>query len=375
MKEGLPIITKGHVLIQDDLGNTLLDKDNAIHPQNMARVIARSLSNENNYIIHRIAFGNGGTVVDAGSQITYNLPNDGINDGAGYTSRLYNETYSEIIDDSNSNLGGGQGTNPGGDGGSTEHVQDGPGVYSSEIGLISEVVINAVLNVGEPTGQYITDDQAPVEDTESDFMFDEIALFTTGAPDSPTQGHQDVDVGNKTASDDTGISPLSAQVLYFSISVDGGGAQNITVQPNLEITGTGAGGEVLYSDLITVLNGKMSGVTASITDTTTNVQTFGNLRFTSSTTGAASTVLIDDETVGSPGTPGVDWLFQNIPSFVEPLDTPLDGLASGIQNDPTAPSTERERLLTHIIFSPVLKSANRTLTITYTLTVQVAQSA
>ena len=73
----LPVQVKGHLKIEDDLGNVLVDKDNAIHPQNMARVFARALSNEHNYFINRIAFGNGGTTVDAAFTVTYRTPNDG----------------------------------------------------------------------------------------------------------------------------------------------------------------------------------------------------------------------------------------------------------------------------------------------------------
>ena len=41
-------------------GNELVrDQLNAIHPQNMARIFARALSNEHNYFINRVAFGNG----------------------------------------------------------------------------------------------------------------------------------------------------------------------------------------------------------------------------------------------------------------------------------------------------------------------------
>jgi hypothetical protein len=120
----LPISVKGHVKIEDDLGEVLLDKDNAIHPQNMARVIARALAREDNYYIHRIAYGNGGTIVDAVQQITYRTPNDGIADGGTWTSRMYNETYSEIVDDSNVDVSTGVGANPTGDPTTTPNVQD-----------------------------------------------------------------------------------------------------------------------------------------------------------------------------------------------------------------------------------------------------------
>ena len=53
---------------------------------------------------------------------------------------------------------------------------------------------------------------------------------------------------------------------------------------------------------------------------------------------------------------------------------PVDGADAGVQNNPVFPQLERERLLTHIIFSPVTKTANRTIAITYTLTVSVARS-
>jgi hypothetical protein len=50
------------------------------------------------------------------------------------------------------------------------------------------------------------------------------------------------------------------------------------------------------------------------------------------------------------------------------------GTAQGVQNNTLSPQTERERLLTHIIFSPVIKTKNRTITITYTLTIAVART-
>ena len=55
-KDSLFVTVKGHVKITDDLGNVLLDKDNAIHPQNVARVFARALANENNYIVNDLAY-------------------------------------------------------------------------------------------------------------------------------------------------------------------------------------------------------------------------------------------------------------------------------------------------------------------------------
>lgn len=395
MFDNLPLDVKGHVNIKDDLGNVLVDKDNAVHPQNMARAISRALANEDNYWIHRIAFGNGGTLTDAAFTITYRTPNDGQPpDVRTWDSRLYNETYSEIIDDSNVNLGTdpgsagpnvgtrpGGGGDPTGDPASTEHVS-GPGTRSNELGLTSEVVVTAVLNPSEPSGQFLSDNQAPSEDSESSFTFDELGLYTTGAPGSNSNGSQDIDVGNKTSEDDTGL--LANTQYEFSINVDGGGVQQITFTTPAG-GGSGAGGEILYGDLCEAINTDdptwlisqplPGGATISITDNTTSfpsitgAQTFGLLRFTSSTTGSSSTISVTNTSAT-----GISLVDNINPPAGGTIQSANNGQAAGVQNDPVNSTTERERLLTHLIFSPVLKSANRTLTITYTLTVSVART-
>jgi len=391
----LPIDVKGHVKIEDDLGNVLLDRDNAVHPQNMARVIARSLSREDNYWIHRIAYGNGGTVVDAAQQITYNTPNDGQSpDTNTWDSRLYNETYSEIINESDAGLGTdpgssgpnagqrpGGGADPSGDPASVEHVS-GPGVRSNELGLTSEIVVTSVINPGEPTGQFATDDQAPTEGTESDFTFDEIGLYTTGDPASDSNGYQYIEVGNRTSEDDSGLAANTAYAL--DVTIDGGSLQQITFTTPVA-GGSGPSSEILYGDICEAFNTNdgawsfspaLSGATMSITDGTTSfpsitgAQTFGFLKIESNTTGVTSTVLTAAGTGG-----GADMVAALNPPDGGTIQTAVAGLAAGVQNDPVSSSTERERLLTHLIFSPVLKSANRTLTITYTLTVSVARSS
>lgn len=367
----LPIQVIGHVHMVDDLGTVLLDKKNAVHPQNMARVIARALANESNYFIHRIAFGNGGTVVTGAGAITYNTPNDGITDNAGYASQLYNETYYEIIDENGIMVGTGPGANPSGDGPSTPNVQDGIGVYSEELGLISKVIISATLNPGEPSGQYPTDNLAAIEDTEGDFTFDEIALFTSGAPNSPTAGYQTIDVGGKVNTDNTGLLGDGLTEYYFDLFVDGVPI-NVVVGPLVSLGGSGLGGLYTYDDIIPMINAQLGGAAvASVTESGVS-QTYGMIQITSATTGVDSTVEIVDETLGSPG-PSNEWLFGQLIGFNQ-INASIDGLASGQLNNPVQPSTEVERMLTHIIFSPVLKSANRQIQITYTLTVQVAQS-
>lgn len=398
----LPISVKGHVHIEDDLGAVLLDKDNAIHPQNMARVIARALSNESNFGIHRIAFGNGGTLVDSAFTITYNTVNDGQSpDVRTWDSRIYSETYSEIVDEGNAVLnpllgtdpgsaGPNAGTRPGGgtdvgsDPASVPHVS-GPGVKSNELGLTSEVVITAVLNPNEPTGQFLTDNQAPSGNTESSFTFDEIGLYTSGSPAIDSTGTQDINIGNRTSEDD---STLLANTQYsFIISVDGGSPQVIEFTTPAA-GGSGPGGELLYGDVAEAINSgnplwnvtwagasPLPGSSAiAITDNTlsfpsiTGSQTYGFLRVSSGTTGATSAIQL------TPGNIGLDMLAG--------LNAPVGGVVisanngknAGVQNDPVNPAAERERLLTQLIFSPVLKSANRSLFVTYTLTVSVART-
>lgn len=93
--ESFKTIVKGHVRAVDKkTGEVLLDKDNAIHPQNMAIAIARGLANENNSQIYRIALGNGGTTLKADGTLEYNPPRT-----VGTYAKLYNETYNEVVDD------------------------------------------------------------------------------------------------------------------------------------------------------------------------------------------------------------------------------------------------------------------------------------
>lgn len=370
MNNILPISVKGHVYIEDDLGNILLDKDNAIHPQNMARVIARALAHEPNSWIGRIAFGNGGTVVDAAYQITYHTPNDGLPpDIAAWRSQLYNETYTEYVDESQVTVSTGPGSNPSGDPVATNNNPSGPGVVSNELGLISQVVVTCILNANEPSTQYLSDIVGNpllnlTEYTESPFTFDEIGLFTTGAPQSATSGYQLADIGTRVASDITGLG--NDTVYVFDIEVDGI-TQNLTISTPL--VGSGPSGQILYSDLVTAINSVLTGATVSINGTTATTQTYGFLKFVSNSTGNASSI-----SLVLPVAPAGNWLFDNLSSFVG-FSTATAGIDSGVDNDVNHPTHEAERLLAHICFSPLIKTSNRVFSIKYTLTVSVARSS
>jgi hypothetical protein len=404
--EYVPIQVKGHVNIVDDLGNVLLDKDNAIHSQNMARVFARALSNEPDSFINRIAFGNGGTTVDAAYTITYNPPNDGQSpDTNTWESRLYRETFSKIIDDGQTVLNTKLGIDPGSadlytgvrPGGGSVPSSDpisvanvsGPGVRSMDFGLTSEVIISATINADEPRSQFLIDTFATTQNTETAFVFDEIGLYTSGSPAIATSGYQYINVGNRTSIDDTGL--MLNTNYSFRISVNGGTPVLISFTTPV-VGGSGASGQILYGDLCQAINtGNPAwgfaganplpgGAKISITDNTggtfstiTGSTTYGFLKFTSRTSGATSSISLDD----------IIWTsHETVTSLLPSLNSPIGGIlqlsvlgtGAGLQNAPTNPSVERERLLAHLIFSPILKSANRVLNITYTLTISVGRT-
>ncbi len=378
----------GHCKIIDDLGNIILDQDNTIHLQNMARIIARALSNEHNYFINRIAFGNGATFIDAAHTIIYKSANNGQTpDTNTWDSRIYNETFSKIIDDGQNTLNPLIGTDPGSAdlnvgirvGGGAVHSSDpatiphvsGPGVRSLDLGLTAEVTVSAIINADEPRLGGIT----------TDYTFDEIGLYTSGLEAIGTSGYQYIDVGNRISTDDTGL--LIHTPYSFSISVDGGTPLIITfTTPN---AGSGALGAILYGDLCQAINTGdptwgFSGInplpgkaSISITDytngsfpTITGVITNGFLKITSGSIGSASSILLADNTPSM--------LHSINPSLGGTLSTPVQGTAAGLQNAPTNSSAERERLLTHLIFTPITKPAGRAFNLTYTIVMSVANT-
>lgn len=82
------------VIIEDPVtGEIFLDDCNAVHPENMAYIIARGLANQNKSHIWKVAVGNGGSYVDSTGALHFNIPNT-----IGTTAELYNETYSEFAD-------------------------------------------------------------------------------------------------------------------------------------------------------------------------------------------------------------------------------------------------------------------------------------
>lgn len=167
--ESLGIKVLGHLKLEGkQTGEVIVDKFNAIHPQNLARIFARALANENYHHVVNIALGNGGSFIDSAGNIIFNAPNT-----VGIHSKLYNETYSETVDGS---------------------VSNGNTVISaaSAVDITSLVTITATIAADEPSDQNISDTQSdgqlanppntadytPTTDFGYSYNFDEMGIRT-----------------------------------------------------------------------------------------------------------------------------------------------------------------------------------------------------
>jgi hypothetical protein len=175
MKESFKTRVVGSVQIKDDLGNVLVDKQNAIHPGNMATAIARGLSNASNFQIYKLKLGNQGTYVDSSQQIVFRPPNT-----TGTTADLYNPTYVEVVDDSNSGVGVGNSVT----------FTNIPSSTSTRVIITCVVSANEAVNRATDESDTDTNDGGGLDGvdstpTEGEFFFDELGLFTagTGTPD------------------------------------------------------------------------------------------------------------------------------------------------------------------------------------------------
>lgn len=149
---------EGHVLIKDvDSGEVLLDKRNAINFQNFAFVIANLLANkldgQNGYFIEKLAFGYGGTVIDANGNITYKTPKiDGVNGGL----------YTFLLDDQGDPF--------------TKTVSD-MKILDAESQPYTDILITTVLDYQEPIYAPIIDNGSNFDDP-TEFIIDELAVVT-----------------------------------------------------------------------------------------------------------------------------------------------------------------------------------------------------
>lgn len=152
---------KGYVEIFDkETKQCLVSKSNAIHYGNMAALVAaaitpsRSLTNDSTAYVHRVAFGNGATAVDASGRVVYRTPR--VSESYNESASLYNRTYfKEIFEDSDS--------------AAPNKIEVIPG------NSYTDLRITCTLGFNEPAGQDLFDTST---DNQGDFVFDEIALYS-----------------------------------------------------------------------------------------------------------------------------------------------------------------------------------------------------
>ncbi|QDJ96485.1 hypothetical protein Xoosp13_299 [Xanthomonas phage Xoo-sp13] len=333
-----------------------------------------------------MAFGNGGTFRDAAGNLVYNPPNDGR--GGSWEDRLYNETYSEVIDDIDPLFGEDPGSAESGNirpGGGAIPTDDptGGGVVSQEVGTKSNVTCTVYLNNNEPMGQVESHyDATTIANPDSRcFQFDELGLYSAGAPATATNGYSAVNVGESTSET---LSRLATSTTYqISVDVDGVTYSAVLTTP---AGGTGATGGLTLGDICEGINTGawiVSGdpiqdhVYVYVTDrsggtypTIIGKQSYGFLLFQSRTVGSGSSVNLNCSTASATN-------FFNVLTNGSCVNVNVNqeaGENAGVANDPTNSANERERLLTHLIFDPILKSTYRSLKIVYVLTVSVPKT-
>ena len=404
LQDAIHAVVRGDVELYeqdaDGVRYPLLAKRNAIHPQNLARVFARALANESNSSIFRLAFGNGGSYLDGAGNIIIKPANDGQGHdaAAGWASRLYNETYSEVVDDSSGylgqDIGSTVGTNarPGGGSRPDNDPAGATSVASRELGLISQCVITAYVNPSEPGGQLSS--QSVSASSDHSFAFDEIALFTRGRQNVATFAYQNLFIGDKTSVDSTGLirgSQYNFQVVMgtvtrkFVIRVPLSGSDDVTYGELCEgvnngswiesHVATGQGASTINESSF-VTSGPF-GLRATITDATGEYpsiigeETNGFLRFITQTAGGGATIDVTYE----PASPSTSSLLIALTSGNDTalLDA-VSGADPGVQSDAADPDNEIERLLAHLTFSPIQKSADRIIVVVYRLTIALPRS-
>jgi len=145
---------QGHIKIwEPETGNILVDKDNAIHYENISIAMANALSDRGYGFVQEMAFGNGGTTIDSTGVITYLSPNT-LNQNAD----LHNLTYSKLVNDNNS-LNFDVGRN---------RMQ----VIHTTGKKYTDIVVTCTLDYSEPSGQSAFDNAT----STSQFIFDELGL-------------------------------------------------------------------------------------------------------------------------------------------------------------------------------------------------------
>lgn len=159
----IPIQIEGFLKVFDpNNGEVFYDGHNAIHYENISVAIADTLSSRGYGSILKMGFGNGGSSVDETGVITY-LPTN----TTGQNASLYNQTYEKVVDD-------------------TSVLNSDPSrnkmtVSHSTGKIYSDIIIECILDYGEPPGQLAFDNGTR---NASSFVFDEIGLLADYGSDA-----------------------------------------------------------------------------------------------------------------------------------------------------------------------------------------------
>lgn len=145
----------GHLKIFDPQNHQVfVDKNNAIHYENMSIGLAQSIANKNLGYIYAMAFGNGGSSVDPSGIITYLPPNT-----TGQNADLYNQTFIKVVDDNSA--------------ANTDPLRNKLTVSHTAGQVNTDVLVSCLLDYGEPAGQQAFDNST---NFNGEFVFDELGL-------------------------------------------------------------------------------------------------------------------------------------------------------------------------------------------------------
>lgn len=184
---------EGHIKIKDKTsGEILVDKPNAVHYGNMSWAVANALAGLGGTIRHMI-FGNGGSSTDSAGRILYRLPNtSNIQDP---NALPYNPTFFRLLEA------------PGAPTGNNITVISG-------FENFADIVTTVTLGFGEPADQDANDEIVPT----ADFVFDELALYTTPVNIQPPF----------FTPFDTAVTPPQTRVGRFQDEISQGGGRMLT---------------------------------------------------------------------------------------------------------------------------------------------------
>ena len=146
---------RGFLKIHDPVtGEVFVDKNNAIHYENISICMANTLADRNKGYIYKMAFGNGGSAVDPTGVITYLPPNT-----TGQNASLYNETYSKVVDDNSA--------------ANTDPANNYMTVVHTSGNVYTDIITTCLLDYGEPAGQQAFDNST---NFNGEYVFDELGL-------------------------------------------------------------------------------------------------------------------------------------------------------------------------------------------------------